>query len=164
MTENDVHLIDFDAYVKDLEADSDPAHEADVLLLTCMDFRFFLEIAKRMKGIKYDHVILAGAALGTVVHGKKHWHRTFFDHLNLARELHKIKKVTVMEHRDCGAYGPKGFGLLPLNPERKRERLVHEQQVAKLKLEIPRALKFSALLLEVPPRRPKDALTFDKLM
>jgi len=163
MTEPGVHLIDFDAYVKELAAKSDPAHEADLLLLTCMDFRFFLEISQLMKGIKYDHVILAGAALGAVVRNKKKtWQRTFFDHLGLARELHKIKEVLVMEHRECGAYGPKpGFGLLDAKPDREREREVHEQQVVKLEALIPDDLEFCSLLLEVPPH--VGPWTFDKL-
>ena len=163
MTDSGVHLIDFDTYVKDLAKDSEPAHEADLLLLTCMDFRFFLEIAERMKGVKYDHVILAGAALGAVVPEKEEtWHPTFFDHLELARELHSIKSVLVMEHRECGAYGPKpGFGLLDPKPDRERERAVHEQQVAKLEALFPDDLGFCALLLEVPPHI--NALTFDKL-
>ena len=72
------HLINFDDYLKTVE--SDPGHEADILLLTCMDFRFLLTIAEKMKGKKYDHVVLAGAALG-VVGGKEHWHETFLDHL-----------------------------------------------------------------------------------
>lgn len=163
MTDSGAQLIDFDAYVKDLAEDSDPAHEADVLLLTCMDFRFFLEIAERMKGIKYDHVILAGAALGAVVKAKEEtWQPTFFDHLGLAKKLHHIKSVLVMEHRECGAYGPApGFGLLDPKPERERERVVHEEQVAKLEALIPDDLGFCALLLEVPPHI--NALTFDKL-
>jgi carbonic anhydrase len=162
MTDNREHLIDLTAYMKDLIDDGDPSHEADVLLLTCMDFRFFIKIAKLMKGIKYDHVILAGAALGAVVPQKPAWHETFFDHLHLARELHKINRVIVMEHRECGAYGPKGFGLLPDKPEPKEERKVHMQQVEILRPKIPLILGFSALLLDVPPAT--DELTCEQLI
>src|SRR5438128_1006755 len=143
MSDNSEHLIDFDAYVRDLTAPgtfhdavvSDPEcpiKKADVLLLTCMDFRFFLEVARRMKDTKYDHVILAGAALGAVVAAKPNWHDTFFDHVGLAIKLHQIETLVVMEHRDCGAYGPTrcgGFGLLPRYPDRDTERDVHEEQV-----------------------------------
>src|SRR5262245_47728058 len=66
MSDNREHLIDFDDYVKGLCApgtfhdavDTDPdcpIKKADVLLLTCMDFRFFEEIARLMKDVKYDH-------------------------------------------------------------------------------------------------------------
>ncbi|MDT4898991.1 MAG: hypothetical protein QOH25_4068 [Acidobacteriota bacterium] len=165
MTDNRVHLIDFDAYLKDLPATSGVDHEADGLLLTCMDFRFFLKIAELMQGIKYDHVILAGAALGAVVRGKEHWHKTFLEHVKLAIDLHKIKWVLVMEHRDCGAYGPRGFGLLPDKPPPEKEREVHDVQVAELAKRVHIAypsLGFDSLLLEKP--KGTDDLTFDKLM
>lgn len=162
MTEHDEHLIDFPASLKKLKVDPDPNHEADVLLLTCMDFRFFLTIAEIMKGIKYDHVVLAGAALGAVQKERKYWGKTFFDHLDLAVKLHKVSNVFVMEHRDCGAYGPKGFGLLPANPDRKEERKVHLKQVKKLAKHIPDNLKFASFLLEVPPSI--QTVTFDQLI
>ena len=173
MTDNSEHLIDFADFVKDFPKDDpdDPDHEADALLLTCMDFRFFLKIAEMMKGIKYDHVILAGAALGVVVKnprclpGKARWQDTFFDHLELAIALHKIKKVIVLEHRDCGAYGPKGFCLLPAHPERDLERRVHDQKVEELRdkiREISEDLYFCSFLMEVPSNT--DVLTFDQLV
>jgi carbonic anhydrase len=163
MTEHDEpHVIDFSTSLKKLKVDPDPNHEADVLLLTCMDFRFFLTIAEIMKGIKYDHVVLAGAALGAVQEEKEYWGKTFFDHLGLAVKLHKVKNVFVMEHRDCGAYGPKGFGLLPANPDRKEERKVHMKQVKRLAREIPDDLNFASFLLEVPPSI--QTLTFDQLI
>jgi hypothetical protein len=154
--------IDFDEFLKNL--DSDPSKEADYVLLTCMDFRFFLTISEKMKGKKYDQLILAGAALG-VVGGKEDWHDTFFDHLDLAIELHGIQTVIVMEHRDCGAYGPPpGFGLLPDKPDPDEERRVHCQQVEKLREVISKDysdLKFCSFLLAVPPTT--QELTFDQL-
>lgn len=163
MTEhNDQHIIDFATSLKKLKVDPDPNHEADVLLLTCMDFRFLLTITELMKGIKYDHVVLAGAALGAVQCDKPHWGKTFFDHLGLAVMLHNVKNVFVMEHRDCGAYGPKGFGLLPDKPDREEERKAHMRQVKKLAIDIPDDLNFAAFLLEVPPSI--QEITFDQLI
>ena len=169
MTDESEHLIDFDAYLKDLTANSVADHEAEILLLTCMDFRFFEKIARFMKrrGLAgdYAHVILAGAALGVVVKEKPAdpaWHQTFFDHLGLARKLHNIKGVIVLEHRDCGAYSEKGFGLLLPGYTKKEERAAHLKQVKKLKGKIPKALSFDAFLMNVP--KGKAALTFDKLL
>ena len=153
-------LINFDDYVRTLPVD--PSHDAEALLLTCIDFRFFKKIAEKMEGIKYDHVILAGAALGTNWPRREYWHTMFFDHLYLARELHNITRVIVMEHRECGAYGPKGLGLLPDKPDPEDERRVHMEQVAKLRPLIPMTLGFSCFLLDVPPT--EDSMTFDKLI
>jgi carbonic anhydrase len=89
-------------------APSRAAGHCDVLLLTCMDYRLQNEIADWMakRGLRdnYDHVILAGAALGAVTDQRPAWNTTFADHLGAAIQLHGIKKVIVLDHRDCGAY------------------------------------------------------------
>lgn len=114
-------------YLNGLPARKGP-DDADFLLLSCMDFRFLRLIANFMGSFKYDHVALAGAALGAVVEQKPHWREVFLDHLNLARQLHKIEGgIVIMEHRDCGAY--REFGLLEPNPDPNVERAAHKAQV-----------------------------------
>jgi len=168
MTDNHVHLIDFAAYLKDLVGDAD--HKAPLLLLTCMDFRFFVMIAEIMESVgltgKYDHVILAGAALGAVVPeepAEPAWHQTFFDHVKLAKKLHKIRFLLVMEHRGCGAYGPDGFNLLVPPFSEETERRVHMEQTRKLQERIvPYGLHFGAFILNEPEKT--ETLTCDQLI
>lgn len=80
----------------------------NVLLLSCMDLRLLDETVAFMDLLgltnRYDHVILAGASLGATFAGKPHWGETFRDHLALARQLHDIREVLILEHRNCGAY------------------------------------------------------------
>lgn len=93
-------------------ADSDElGHNADIMLLTCMDFRFLDRITRFMdsKGWRdnYDHFVLAGASLGLSPELKSEvrpWQRTFWQHLQLASELHRITTVVILDHEDCGAY------------------------------------------------------------
>ncbi len=84
------------------------AGSTDALLLSCMDFRLMDDVEKYMSGRglrdKYDHVVLAGAALGAVTDKYPAWNKTFWEHLGIAIQLHHIHKVIVMDHRDCGAY------------------------------------------------------------
>lgn len=98
----------------------------NVLLLTCMDLRLLDEIVAYMGGRnltdRYDHVILAGAALGVVHTAHGHWAQTFWDHLALARELHDVEEVHIIEHRECGAY-QKLLGLhLSDDPEAEKQK------------------------------------------
>ncbi|MFL6230679.1 MAG: carbonic anhydrase [Pyrinomonadaceae bacterium] len=83
-------------------------HQAEALLLSCMDFRLIDKTSRYMaaSGLKekYDHVVLAGAALGAVTEKYPEWNKTFWDHLALAIDLHKIHEVIILDHRDCGAY------------------------------------------------------------
>lgn len=80
----------------------------DALLLSCMDYRLVDDTERYMtnRGLrdKYDHVILAGASLGATTDKYPCWSQTFWDHLDVAIKLHNIKKVIVLDHRDCGAY------------------------------------------------------------
>lgn len=98
----------------------------NILLLSCMDLRLLDEIVAYMDGRnltnRYDHVILAGAALGVVHAAHGHWAKTFWDHLALARELHEVSEVHILEHRECGAYR-KLLGLDFANdPEAERRK------------------------------------------
>ena len=84
------------------------ADETEALLLSCMDYRLTDQTARYMAGRglkdKYDHIILAGAALGALTEKFPAWNQTFWDHVGVASDLHKIRKIIVLDHRDCGAY------------------------------------------------------------
>lgn len=81
---------------------------AEALVLTCIDYRFIDHTAVflRAKGMdgKYDQAILAGASLGVVSEKFEGWHQTFWDHVDVAIDLHGIREVIAIDHRDCGAY------------------------------------------------------------
>ena len=95
------------------------SHEADALILTCIDFRFPHQIVNYMGSltppgkprITYDHVVLAGASLGVFSGVFPQWAATFWDHLAVSIKLHNIKQVYLIDHRDCGGY--REFGALP---------------------------------------------------
>lgn len=84
------------------------AATTDALLLSCMDYRLTQAteryMAARGLGKKYDHIVLAGSALGAVTPKFPAWNQTFWEHLGVAIELHAIHKVVLLNHRDCGAY------------------------------------------------------------
>ena len=84
------------------------AGHSDVLLLSCMDFRLMHKIENYMQNRgynnNYDHIILAGASLGALTTKFPAWNKTFWQHLEIAIQLHNIHKVIMMDHRDCGAY------------------------------------------------------------
>jgi hypothetical protein len=73
-----------------------------------MDYRLLDDVAMYMqaRGLRdnYDHLILAGASLGALTDQMPAWGETFWEHLGIAIELHQVKRLMVMDHRDCGAY------------------------------------------------------------
>jgi len=80
----------------------------EALLLSCMDYRLVDDLTRYMDGRgltnQYDHIVLAGASAGASHPKLASWHETFWSHLQVAIDLHKVKKVVVVDHRDCGAY------------------------------------------------------------
>lgn len=80
---------------------------ADAILLSCMDFRLIDDLAIMMNQMQYrnsyDHVILAGGALGAVHPQFEPWHSVFWEHVGLAVKLHDVHEIMVINHRDCGA-------------------------------------------------------------
>lgn len=112
-----------------------PAPRGNVLLLTCMDLRLLDDIEEFMAhdnlSNRYDHLVFAGAALGALgAPGAKpteypHWRQCFFDHLGAAVDLHAVKDVYIMEHRNCGAYFSV-FGVCPDYGDTPQEQLAEE--------------------------------------
>ena len=79
----------------------------EAMVLSCIDPRFQDKVFKYLKNKKltgkYSSFTIAGAAIG-VTHKKfKKWHSTFWDNLETSIKLHKISKLIVINHKDCGA-------------------------------------------------------------
>ena len=76
-----------------------------------------------------------------VTHSKfKKWHQTFLDNLKTSINLHKIKKLIVVNHEDCGAI------KLAENKKEFIEDEIHKNSFQKLKKIVIK--KFPKLKLE----------------
>lgn len=86
-------------------AEDGSAYEA--MLLTCIDPRFVVPVNGWMEkqGLKgqYSQFAIAGAAVGVVAPAFSAWAPAFWDNLGASIQLHKIRRVIVVGHRDCGA-------------------------------------------------------------
>jgi hypothetical protein len=85
------------------------AAEIEALCVCCIDYRlvdnavhFFDE--EQHLSHSYDLVALAGASLAAVGPAFPTSGGAFWDHVAIAQHLHHIKRVVVLDHRDCGAY------------------------------------------------------------
>jgi carbonic anhydrase len=52
---------------------------------------------------QYSQFTIAGAAIGVVAPSFAEWHKAFWDNLATSIQLHHIKSVIAIDHRDCGA-------------------------------------------------------------
>ena len=104
------------------------------MVLSCIDPRFqpivynYLK-KKRLIG-KYSSFTIAGSAVGVTANRFKKWHKVFWENFDMSVKLHNIKKLIVINHRDCGAAkiinGKKEFSKV-------NETKVHKTSFQKLK-------------------------------
>jgi carbonic anhydrase len=118
------------------------------MVLSCMNPRFqhlvYNYLKKKKLTGKYSAFTIAGAAVG-VTHNKfKQWHKTFYNNLATSIQLHKIEKLIVINHKDCGAAKianrKKEFNVT-------NEKKIHEDSFSKLKKEIKK--RFPKLKVEL---------------
>ncbi len=111
------------------------AAEVEALAFSCIDFRLVDAAVKFFDsdiGAKdYDLLALAGASLGAVSPKFPSSNAAFWDHVEIAKSLHHIRKVIVLDHRDCGAYKV-AFGK-DFASERNAETMQHRTMMAALK-------------------------------
>ena len=79
----------------------------EAMVLSCIDPRFQDMVNKKQAsdGLsgKYSAFTIAGASIGVVAPAFKDWSKTFWENLGASIQLHNIKKVIAVNHRDCGA-------------------------------------------------------------
>ena len=79
----------------------------EAMVLGCIDPRLQEPVhrytASRDLTGKYSQFVIAGAAIGVVAEPFKDWHKAFWDNLATSIQLHNIKSVIAINHRDCGA-------------------------------------------------------------
>ena len=104
------------------------------MVLSCIDPRFQSKVfnyLKRRKLVgKYSSFTIAGAAVGITNKNFKKWQKTFIENLETSIQIHKINKLIVINHKDCGAAklvnGKKQFNEF-------NENKIHEESFKKLK-------------------------------
>jgi carbonic anhydrase len=79
----------------------------EAMLLSCIDPRMVTPVydymAKRGLGGKYSQFVIAGAAIAVVAPKFEAWRVAFWDNLATSVQLHHLKGVIAIDHRDCGA-------------------------------------------------------------
>ena len=104
------------------------------MVLSCIDPRFQPIVYNYLKKKKlmgnYSAFTIAGSAVGVTANRFKKWHKVFWENFDMSVKLHNIKKLIVINHRDCGAAkiinGKKEFSTI-------NETKVHKTSFQKLK-------------------------------
>jgi len=77
------------------------------MLLSCIDPRMVSPVYTYMnqRGLagQYSQFVIAGAAIAVVAPKFEAWRPAFWDNLAATVQLHHIKRLIAIDHRDCGA-------------------------------------------------------------
>jgi hypothetical protein len=87
----------------------DTYHHASTLVISCVDFRLQDETEYLLNNVlglldDYDNISLPGSALAMVNDKSFSWGKGIEDIILLLHKLHDIKRIILLDHRDCGAY------------------------------------------------------------
>ena len=118
------------------------------MVLSCMDPRFqpivYNYLKKKKLNGKYSAFTIAGSAIGVTANKFKKWQKSFWDNFDTSLNLHNIKKLIVINHRDCGAAkiinGKKDFSRINetkihINSFQKIKK-IFKKKYPKLKIEL----------------------------
>ena len=109
-------------------------YDYKAMVLSCIDPRFQPIVYKYLKKKKitgkYSSFTIAGSSIGITASKFKKWHKAFWDNFDTSVKLHNIKKLIVINHRDCGVAkiinGKKEFSKI-------NETKIHKNSFQKIK-------------------------------
>lgn len=103
-------------------------HKAESIIVTCIDFRLQEAInnwiSQNFAPKTFDRVALAGGVKNL---------DTILGQIEIAHSLHHIKRVVLINHEDCGAYGQENF------PDTEVEHNKHTQDLTEARAKITAA-------------------------
>jgi len=104
-------------------------HSCEAVVLTCIDFRFWretVEFVEKELGIKdFDFPSLPGSA--KAINDCLKEDDLAFNCVSVSCDLHHAKKVVIVNHEDCGAYG----GSAKFGGDQEKEQKFHEEELRK---------------------------------
>lgn len=108
-------------------------HSCEAVVLTCIDFRFWREtlefVEKELNLVSFDFPSLPGSAKAI---NESNDETFVFGSISVPIDLHHAKKVVIVNHQDCGAYG----GSKKFNGDDDAEQKFHEAELRKAKEKI----------------------------
>lgn len=108
-------------------------HSCDAVVLSCIDFRFWKETAEFVEkelGINsFDFPSLPGAAKAI---NESNSNDLAMSCISVPCDLHHVKKIVIVNHQDCGAYGESA----KFKGDEVAEQKFHEEELNKAKAKL----------------------------
>lgn len=108
-------------------------HECEAVVLTCIDFRFWKEtmefIENGLKIKSFDFPSLPGSAKAV---NESNGTDLAMQCVSVPCDLHHVRKIVIVNHEDCGAYGGSG----KFSGDQEAEQKFHEEELKRAKEKI----------------------------
>lgn len=106
-------------------------HHCEAVVLTCIDFRFWREtleyVEKELGLTSFDFPSLPGST--KAINECANVQDLAMSCIGVPINLHHAKKVVIVNHEDCGAYGGSG----KFNGDKNAEQVFHTEELKKAK-------------------------------
>jgi hypothetical protein len=98
-----------------------PAPLAQVLVLSCIDYRLADDVGRYLsqRGLddRYSEMRVPGAGLAAIDGRRPAWVTTVWETVAMSRQIHGIRRLYVVNHRDCSAVSARFGRLSVATPE-----------------------------------------------
>ena len=82
-------------------------HDAEACVLSCIDFRLVDATVTELEQTPanpFDYTAIPGASLYVIRPEFPDWKTTYLQTLQVARDLHNINGMVIVQHENCGAF------------------------------------------------------------
>ncbi|WP_203069988.1 carbonic anhydrase [Falsiroseomonas ponticola] len=136
------------------------ASKADAFVLSCIDPRLVDDVTQLLATMgrtnRYSEMRIAGAALAAVDEARPGWNSAVWDNLAASRQLHGVRRVIIINHRDCGAmnlWAGRNLAADPVEEERQHQAVMDRAAAEVLRRHPDMAVELHLMALDGSTQR-----------
>ena len=134
--------------------------KADAFVLSCIDPRLVDDVTQLLATMgrtnRYSEMRIAGAALAAVDEARPGWNTAVWDNLAASRQLHGVRRVIIVNHRDCGAmnlWAGRNLAQDPADEERQHQAVMERAAAEVLRRHPDMAVELHLMALDGSTQR-----------
>ncbi len=134
--------------------------KADAFVLSCIDPRLVDDVTQLLATMgrtnRYSEMRIAGAALAAVDEARPGWNTAVWDNLAASRQLHGVRRVIIINHRDCGAmnlWAGRNLAQDPVEEQRQHQAVMDRAAAEVLRRHPDMAVELHLMALDGSTQR-----------
>lgn len=143
-----------------MTAASPDTSKADAFVLSCIDPRLVDDVTQLLATMgrtnRYSEMRIAGAALAAVDQNRPGWNTAVWENLAASRQLHGVRRVIIINHRDCGAmnlWAGRNLAADPADEQRQHQAVMDRAAAEVLRRHPDMAVELHLMALDGSTQR-----------